>query len=355
MITFHVGNTEKASRIAIQAQGALTEGDTSRAQSLFREAAHDLERQISAARKQSEKDMLRFLAASQYYYGGLYTDAQRLCRRVQVSLLPTDVRPIFSKFVRDVNERSDPGYREQIREALLRLVQKSDPQAILDLLQAHPYTLSPGDLALIRASSCEQLKDYRAAALFSADVIRYAPESPELLFPALALPIVLTNEGKLGEAWEYVTYQLQVVPHALTSINASVVRAHQAQLSASHEEGRDLSGEQIRFFEDAWQQFQLLPLKIQAHATIREYMVLGFEAAALGYLRLNQPQEAKALSDRIVASFPDVPDPLRLRELVPSATVQTIDGAGEDHLNTRARIIGRRRQETMRTLELVGK
>lgn len=352
MITSDVGNTEKASQIAAKGQAALNEGDTARAQSLFREAAEELEQQISGVRKQSDKHMLRFLAASQYYHGGLYTDAQRLCRRIQTSLLPTEVRPIFQKFSRDVNDRADPRYTEGIRAALLRHIQ--EPQGILDLLQAHPYVLSPADLALMRASSCEQIKDYRAAALFSADVIRFAPETPELLFHTLALPIVLTHEGKLDEAWEYVTHQLQAIPHALTYVNASLVRGHQARLAVSNEERKALSREQIRFFEDAWHRFQLLPSNIQAHSGIREYMVLGFEAAAFGYLRLNQPEKARELCDRIVALFPNVPDPLKIRDLVNSATIQTIDGVDEDYLNARERIIRRRREETMRNLELVG-
>jgi tetratricopeptide (TPR) repeat protein len=351
MIAFDVGNTEKASRIAAQAQVALNEGDTARARSLFRQAAEDLERKISGARKRSEKDMLRFLAASQYYHGGLYTEAQRLCRRIQTNVLPSDVRPIFQKFLLDVNNRADTGYRDRIRGSLLRHVQRNEPQGILELLQVHPYVLNPADLAFMRASACEQLKDYKAAALFSADVIRYAPEAPELLFQTLALPIVFAHEGKLCDAWEYVSYQLQAIPHALTSINASLVRGHQARLSAANEERIAWTREQIRFFENAWERFQLLPRKIQEHSTIREYMVLGFEAAAFGYLRLNQPEKARELCKRIVDLFPNMPDSTTLRSILDSSSSQTSEEAMRDSFSARELAIssnfGQKRQETV--------
>lgn len=346
MITFDVSNTEKASRIAIQAQGALTEGDTALAQSLFREAAEELERQISAVRKQSEKHTLRFLAASQYYHGGMYADAQRLFRRVQASLLPSQVRPVFQKFGQDVNERADPRYGEKIREALLLHFQKHEPQGILDLLQAHPYVLPPANLAFVRAASCEQLKDYRAAALFFADAIRFAPDRPALALALALMPLHLIHDGKLDEAWECVTHQRRAIPHALTSINASLVRYHQASRTVLPEERKTFSTEQIQYFEDAWQRFQLLPSPLQSNADLRDYMVLCFEAAAFAYLRLNQPEVARELCDRIIALFPGLPEPVTLRNLVISPISQTVDGVGEDYLYGRERSI-RGKQEAI--------
>lgn len=353
MITFDVGNTDKPSWLAAEAQAALIEGDTARAQSLFREAAEELERQISGARKQSEKHMLRFLAASQYYHGGLYPDAQRLCRRVEARLLPTEVRPIFQKFIRDVNERADPGYRDRVRSALLRHVQRNEPQDMLGLLQEHPYVLPPFGIAFMRATSCEQIKDYKAAALFFSDVIRFAPEAFELLFTSAAIPNKLMLEGKLDEAWDYVTHQLRTIPHALTSINASLVRFHQASRTASCEERKNLSAEQIRYFEDAWQRFQLLSPSLQGNAELRDYMVLCFEAATFGYLRLDQPEAARELCDQIIALFPGVPNPLKLRDLLTSSVSQTIEEEGEKYFNGRERTLAnvRRTQETaMRVL-----
>jgi tetratricopeptide (TPR) repeat protein len=350
MITFNVGNTDKPSLLAGQAQAALQEGDTARAQSLFREAAEDFERQISGARKQSDKHMLRFLAASQYYHGGLYTEAQRFCRRIQASLLPSDVRPIFQMFVRDVNDRADPGYRERIRATLLRHFQKDEPQGILDLLKSHPHVLPPADLAFIRAASCEQIEDYKAAALFFADAIRFAPDRPALAFALALMPIRLIHDGKLDDAWAYVTDQLRAIPHAITSINASLVHYHQASQAVSLGERRTFSVEQIRYFEDAWQQFQLLPPSLQGNAELRDYMVLCFEAAAFGYLRLDQPEAARELNKKIIAFFPGESDPLMLHVLATSSVSSTIEEVGKEYLNRFERIhsnVNRSRKATV--------
>lgn len=357
MITFDVGNTEKASQIASRAQIALNEGDTARAQCLFREAAEELERQISGVRKQSDKQMLRFLAASQYYHGGLYTDAQRLCRRVEVRLLPTEVRPTFQQYFRDVNERADPGYKGKIREVLLKYHLAKDAQGILSLLQDHPYVLTSAGLAFIRAASCEKIKDYRAAARFSADVIRYSVETPDLLFTTLGLPIALTSEGNFDEAWEYVSYQLKAIPHAFTSINASLVRFHQAIRAVSNEERIALSGEQLRFFESGLRRFQLLPSTIREHLKICEYMALAFDAAAIGYLRLDQPDAARKLCNRIVDLFPNMPVSSALRDIANLSSFQTVEEAANEKFRDRERAIfsnfDRRRQETVKEIFFV--
>lgn len=362
MIAFDVGNTEKASRIAARAQIALNEGDTSRAQSLFREAAEELERQISGVRKQGDKHMLRFLAASQYYHGGLYTDAQRLSRRVEVRFLSTEVRSTFRQFFRDVNDRADPEYKRRIGEILLGYYLAKDAQGILSLLQEHPYVMSSADLAFMRAASCEKIKDYRAAALFSADVIRYASVTAglltaDLLITTLGWPIVLASEGNFDEAWEYVSYQLKAIPDAFTSLNASLVRFHQAIRAASNEERIALSGEQIRFFESGLQRFQLLPSTIREHFKIREYMALAFDAAAIGYLRLDQPDAARELCNRIVDLFPNMPVSSTLRDIDNLSSFQTVEESANEKIRDRERAIfsnlDRRRQEAVKEIFFV--
>jgi hypothetical protein len=208
----------------------------------------------------------------------------------------------------------------------------------------------------MRAASCEQIKDYKAAALFIADAIRQAPNSSKLLFSAAIGPIGLITEGKLEEAWEYVTYQLQAIPHALTSINASLVRFHQASRAVSPEERRSFSAEQFHYLEDAWRQFQLLPHSLQVSEDIRDYIILCFEAAALAHLRSNQPEAAKELYDRIVTHIPGVQDPLTLRTLVTSPRSHTIEKDGEEYLNRLERTlsnVNRAREATVRELGFI--
>lgn len=313
MIPLAIDPDGLATIAAAEGQAALASGDTLRAREKYAEAGAHLERRIVSTRKQADKDLLRFLAASQYYRGGRYADAQRLSRQVQVNLLPPDVRPMFSAFVKDVNARADSGYEGRIRAELLHRFQRKDFPGILDILREHPYVLPPGVLAFLRATTCEEVKDYRAAVLFYADAIRHAPEDPGMLYASAAVPITLTHEGKLDEAWRYVEHQLRTIPHALTSINASLVRCHQARRAATDEERRFLSEEQIRHFQDAWRQFQLLPANIQLFPEIREFMALCFEAAAFAYWNLNQPEAALAACDQAIALWPSSPSPRTVR------------------------------------------
>ena len=53
-------------------------GDTDRARACYLEAGKLIEASIANERKQSEKHLLRFLAASQYYHGGHYEKALAL-------------------------------------------------------------------------------------------------------------------------------------------------------------------------------------------------------------------------------------------------------------------------------------
>jgi tetratricopeptide (TPR) repeat protein len=194
---------------AAEGQAALASGDTPRAREKFAEAGAILEQQLPNARKQAEKHLVRFLAASQYYKGGDYQKALALCNKVEARLLPPQVRPLFPRFQQDVRSRSAPTYDSGVRRELLDLWRAKQYERILEVLQEHPYVLSPGALAFVRAVVCEELKDDRAAAVFYVDARRYGLQEPGVIATTVALPLTPAHQGRLEEAREYVRHQLE--------------------------------------------------------------------------------------------------------------------------------------------------
>jgi len=155
----------RATLAVAEAQSALAAGDTPHARKMYGAAARLLANKIATPR-QSDKHLFRFLAASQYYHGGLYRKALHLCRRVEQRLLPDEVRHLFPKFFHDVKSRAAPSYEKRVREELLNLLTRQENSRILEKLQEHPYVLQPGILALLRAHACENLGNFPAAAIF---------------------------------------------------------------------------------------------------------------------------------------------------------------------------------------------
>jgi tetratricopeptide (TPR) repeat protein len=239
--------TEESSNLALETHAALGEGDTERARELYAAAGDKLAEGVRNERKRPEQDLLRFLAASQYYKGGLYDRAREMCRKVEERQLPDKVRHLFPDFRRDVNDRASPGYADGVRNRLRGLWGLRQFREILDLLAEHPYVLTRGDLAFIRAVCCENLKDYRAAALFFSDALRWGSDDPDMMCHSAAAPLMMVHEGRLTEAEVYVAHQLELLPHPLTHVAASLLCFDQAkEPRKAAEERRKLLNLQMR-------------------------------------------------------------------------------------------------------------
>jgi tetratricopeptide (TPR) repeat protein len=304
-----------ATRAAAEGQAALSVGDTDRARERFGVAGDILEGKIASLRKQSDKHLTRFLAASQYYHGGHYQKALSLARKVEARLLPSETRPVFDKFFRDVNERAGPDYEAKARKQLVGILQRKEYEAVLAWLQSNPYSLKQAETAFLRGVSCERLKDYRAASLFFADAVKGFPDNPRLLFALTALPLLLSARGDFDEAWKYVQYQLKEIPHAVTCLTASLVRFHQAVKALDVEQQR-LFDEQIDYFEEGRRRFQQLPEVIQKDQDLRDFMVLCFESASLALNRWGDPKRARAVCDEGVAFAPKAYGPRTMRGII---------------------------------------
>jgi tetratricopeptide (TPR) repeat protein len=189
MITPMVDKDGSATRTSAEGEMALATGDTALAREKFAAAGEILLRNMGAVYKAADKHLLRFLAATQFYKGGHYQRALDLSEKIQARLLPKNVRDLLPPFLRDVKHRSSSGYVVGIRQRLIQLWEGKRPNEILVLLQDHPYVFRPAALAYFRAVACEDIGDFRAAALFFADAIRGAPSDGLISIPfVLAQP-----------------------------------------------------------------------------------------------------------------------------------------------------------------------
>jgi tetratricopeptide (TPR) repeat protein len=316
MISSALDTSGEATRLTADAQVALNVGDTARAGVRFEEAGKLLERKADSTRKSADKHLLRFLAATQYYKGGHYAKAQKLCRHIQANLLPGEVRPLYTPFLADVRGRAVPEYAARVRTTLLRNWTGKDYGAVLDLFREHPYVLAPVEMAFIRAVCCERLKDYMAAAAFFARAIEGAQDLPGLVLGAAAFPLTLSGEGRPQEAWQYVECQLKAINHPIIFAVASLVRFHQASVAATQEERRRLSEEQAGLFGEAKARYETLPPDQQKDSDYKDLITLCFGAAAFGLLRLGQQERVREVCDAAVSFNPSSPGVWTVRGMI---------------------------------------
>lgn len=315
-----------ASRVAAEGKAALSIGETDRARERFQAAGVLLEAKISNLRKSNDKHLIRFLAASQYYHGGHYQKAQDLARKVDAKYLSSEAKPLFVKFFRDVQERSDPAYEKRIHKTLLVLWHNQAFSEILTLLQEHPYVLGQTDLTFLRAFCFEELRDWRSAAVFFADALNGTPDDPEAVLHPAAYLLSLAGQDRVSEAWEYAQYQLKALPNAVTFMTASMIRFQQANAMKGELEAEGLYREQIQYFEEAWRRYHQLPPKVRDFPLVREYMSLCFEIVIMGLQRTGQSERARQTCE-VALSF--APNRAGLRTLRGTVTYPS-DQAVED-------------------------
>jgi len=307
---------QRAAQLAAEGNTALGAGDTVRAAALFKEAAATLEAEAAATRKQADKALIRFSAATHYCNGGMYGRAEEVSRRVQARLLPQEVRTAFETFRRDLKERSAPDYRRRVRKHILRAWVGKEFAKVLEMLQDHPYVLPPDAMAFLRACCCEYLKKYRAAALFSEDLRKFNPQDiTRFVTVAAAYPLALMQED-LSEAWEYVKHQLAVSRHAVPNINASLICYHQGSRATTEDERRALSGDQLRYCSTAWQLFHEMPPQHQQHRDMRGFMTLCLGASVFGWTRLGEREKALEAANQSVEFHPSYYGAWTVRGLV---------------------------------------
>jgi tetratricopeptide (TPR) repeat protein len=289
---------DRASLAAAEGLAALGVGDTALAQQKYAEAGEILLKELGGVYKQADKMLLRFLAATQFYKGGHYQRALEVCKKIETRLLPESVRGLFPPFLNDVKLRAAPGYAAGVDRTLTKAYTERDYRRVLDLLRDHPYVLTPGKLAYVRAVACEEIGEWQAATLFHESAIRYSSGDPDFVSSAALMPLKLLSQNRLREARESIDRQLELSQHPVTTITAAVIAFRQAE-SVSQSEWTEGVAEQSHYLDQAWDEYQQLPEAQRNDPWLRRYMAFGLASGAKAAIMSRDKSRAKEILERV--------------------------------------------------------
>ncbi len=312
-----------AMQASAEGQMALVTGDVVLAKAKYAEAGDYLRRDIARLRKAPEKHLQQFLAATQYYKGGHYQRAYDMAKRIEAKFLPHHVGELLDQFLKDAKARSAPDYEKRTRTLLYKSWAAEKPAEVLALLQDHPYLLDSGGLSFMRAVSCENMGHFRAAALFYKAALRHVPSEIELLAMSIACPLDLATHGRLADASKYSGYQVELVPHPITFITASIIGWHQSQAAASSVRDNILK-QQMEHLKQAWKGYEHLPTSEQQHHDMQPYMAFGLVAGAHTALELGDLTRSRVLCEIAIRLAPNTPGPWTIRGLVNEPSEEAI-------------------------------
>lgn len=304
-----------ASKLAAEGSLALGIGETEIAAKKYFEAGALLEKGLVEARKPADLHLLRFLAATQYYRGGHYSKAEKLSKRIDTRYLPRDLDPTWQRFQKDLRFRAAPGYVERMRLKLGMLSTKGKPRAILEHLKEHPYLYKQDVLAFLRGSLCEELGQWKAAAAFYAAAIQCAEDGSDYVLMTVGRVLSMPSEGRLEEAWEFISRLREKMPNSVTNLVASITCFHRASKLAG-EDRLAIHRQQIKLFEEGWATFKLLPEDRKNSEDLRWIVSIGFRTANMALMRLGDYQRAGELIEEEIEFDPNDPGPLSARGML---------------------------------------
>lgn len=285
---------------AAEGGAALAAGDTVLAREKFAEAGEMLAGEMNAAGDGETGQLLRFLAATQFYQGGHYGKALELAGPIKGAKLPAGTRHLLPRFVQDVKDRASADYEARVRQRIQTLSASQDYAGIIEALQEHPYIVPPADLAFARALCCEMLGKYRPAVLFFADAARRSENKPAVLAALGGLPLSLSFQGRPQEAWEYAQAQVALFPNAVSYAVASVL-CYQRALHADEDARTSLVKEQSHYFDRAREEYARLPPSHRDHADVKDFMGLGYQAAAWALYCSGDVRAAREMGNAAIA------------------------------------------------------
>lgn len=288
-----------STRAALEGGCALDAGDTVLARQKYTEAGDILDRASRKLLPAADKHLLRFLAASQYYRAGEYKRADRLAARVNPGHLPARHRPKLERFRKTLQVRAADEYVSTIRSAVRSHWMQGNAQEVIRLLQDHPFVYDRATLAVIRGSCCAVNRQWRAAALFNSDAIRFSDENPDALFLCAAKAVTLLTDGQVDGAREYVSHLLELAPTPLNLIAACAYRLH---LMAGGDR-RD-GGELLDLFARAKTGYGRLPEATRANQDVQDFMAYGFVVAAAAMELKGEREAAARLCEEALTTVP---------------------------------------------------
>lgn len=159
----------KVTVAASEGRAALDRGDTDLARRKHAEAAKIVEDNLPSAKSEGDRNLNLFLAATQRYEGGDYAGAIALAQLVRKQDLPDRVGKLLPDFLEKARNRAVDDYADQVEERLKGLWYAKQYQAVIELLQEHPYAFAPKRLAMIRGMCCKGLGVKQVAETFFRD------------------------------------------------------------------------------------------------------------------------------------------------------------------------------------------
>jgi hypothetical protein len=292
MTVFRIDRDAHSTHAAAKGFRALCEGDTVLARQKYTEAGEILERGSKADVPAADEHLLRFLAASQYYHGGEYQRAKAVAAKVNAGHLRPGHRELLSQFHEDVNERADAGYAKRVQKAVFDAWTTGRWDVAIKLLQDHPYAVERSLMAWTRSDLCYMQGQLKAAALFSADAVRFAHCGPTAVYLRAAGALRFYEPARDRAANEYTNLLLTHNPTALDYVTACVFRFERLK------GGDRVSGEELlRLFDQALTAFDKLPVVTKADAAVRGYMAHGYLLASLTLSAFGEARRAEQFAE----------------------------------------------------------
>ena len=315
MNTILIDPKGNATLLAAEGSYAIGCGYTTVAAQKYAEAGKELERNLAAARKAPDRHLLRFLAASQYYHGGHYQRAFNLSKHIEARFLSPGTRELLPKFLKDVQERSSPNYKERMRKSLSQLWFAKENEKVLNVLKDHQFIYEQEMLAFIRAVICEELGQWKAAAVFYLMAIHCILDGSFSMLIAVGYALRLHLVNRSEEAWDYINQLQELFPNTVTNTITSIICFLRAS-KATGEDRSNLHRDQLRYFEEGWREYQALPADRQNHPEIRETMSSAFNYALLALIRLGDDGHARVMVEQAIRFNPNDPGPFTVRGIL---------------------------------------
>jgi hypothetical protein len=261
----------QASQLYIDGVGATGQGDTVLAEAYHKASGDLILAKCHLLLKQQHINTERLLAATQYYYGGLYEEALKVAKRIETRFLTEHQRGILHHFRKVVSERVHRDYRVKIRAELRQFWAKKDYSAVIRTLADHPYVLDRADMALVRGICCFHIRKWGSAARFYMSHMKFAGPNDVVVLLVSAMPITVFLHEGLAPALKLTHALIRDLPNSINHAIACSLLSMQEKISTSD---RD----QIRFhFSESRRLLPELTTGLREHPRAKELLDLAEE------------------------------------------------------------------------------
>jgi hypothetical protein len=168
----------QASRHSSLGSIALESCDTLEASRQFRIAGDLLKNAFKAIHGDAqEKNLLAFLAATQYFHGGHYSKAFKLASRIESKFLSIYHAQLLKDFLVDVRIRCQPDYSSKTKTRIANLFSEGSYSKALEITNENPFAFDRAFFAFAKGEFCYRLTDFPNAYNFLELAYAYFSDS----------------------------------------------------------------------------------------------------------------------------------------------------------------------------------